>query len=337
MGHSILNPINDISNIFEGTVHLFTNPAQQFNKYILPASEEALPAAAAVATGIYAPAYLGTAIAGAGGVYGTQLLTQGIGKMTSGVPPSIGDYLAGAVAAGGYQALQSGALSGLGASIVSHPMDAIGLAGLGITGYSIYAAQQAKTAQQQAAQQAQQQVQQSQQQALCQQLEGMTVSQLATGNWSAIVPNLSPNCKSTIGGNFSPKIVASLMAAEKIGQMSSSNLSSLESILSAGTINTATELFNNCVNYAASPTTFGQCIDSSYHPSTNQVSATSPYYPGTNVSQFSAYPSGTGQLGVTNITPTTTPAAVSSFPWETVLLIGGGGIVLYIGYKLIAG
>ncbi len=351
---SILNPIKDIENIASGLGNLFTNPSKQINKYILPAAEEALPAAAAVATGIYAPNYLGTAITGAIGTYGTQLATEGIGKMTSGTPPSIGDYLAGAAAAGTEYAIANsagsstlpatannaggGALSTLG-GLLKNPLFDISAAGLGLTAYEeLYAAPKAKQQAQQQQQQAQQAQQQSQQQSLCQQLEGMTTSQLALANWSGIVPNISPSCKTALAGNFTPKIVAAMIAAEKIGQLSSTNLSSFESILSTGTLNTATQLFNNCSNYAASPTTFGECINSSYSSTTGTVTASSPNYTGTNVSQFSQYPLGSGQIGSVSTTPTSaTSQPASSFPWETVLLIGGGGLAVYIVYKMIAG
>jgi len=350
--HSILNPINDISNIWEGTVHLFTNPSKQINKYILPAAEEALPAAA-VAASFLVPDATGleksAAIGGAIGTYGSQLATEGIGKMMSGTPPSIGDFIGGVVGAGLGAGYESGELSKIGSDIANNPgitlQYATGLAGIGLTGYSIYAQQQAKSAQQKAQQQAQQQAQQTAQQQLCQELEGMTSSQLVSENWSAIVPNLSANCKNQLANNFSPKIIAAVMAAEKLGEISTDNLSALESILPAATINTATELFSNCSNYASSPTTFGECVNSSYTPSTGQVSTTStgqvsttsPYYPGTNVSTFSNSPQGTGNLGITPATTSTTSSqpSASSFPWSTVLLVGGGAVVVYIGYKLI--
>ena len=166
----------------------------------------------------------------------------------------------------------------------------------------------------------------------------MTASQLASANWSAIVPNISPSCQTALAGNFTPKIVAAMIAAEKTGQLSSTNLSSFESILSAGILNTATQLFNNCSNYAASPTTFGECINSSYSSTTGTVTASSPNYAGTNVTQFSQYPLGIGQTGsASTATTTATTQPASSFPWETVLLIGGGGVAVYIVYKIISG
>ena len=114
-GGGVLNPLNDISNIFEGTKNLFVNPAKQFNKYIEPAALEALPAAIAIggtiaSGGLLAPAALPFLVGGAT-TYGTQLATEGAGKMFSGTPPSIGDFAAGAAAGG----LTFGAQAALGA------------------------------------------------------------------------------------------------------------------------------------------------------------------------------------------------------------------------------
>ena len=124
MGHSVLNPINDISNIFEGTVHLFTNPAQQFNKYILPAAKSALPAAAVAAAAVVPGGQflLPEAIGFAAGTYGAQVATKGLGNLTSGGTPSIGDFAAGLGAAGGaagIAALGTGGIAGGTSAFVS--------------------------------------------------------------------------------------------------------------------------------------------------------------------------------------------------------------------------
>ncbi|MHB8387755.1 MAG: hypothetical protein ACYC97_02120 [Metallibacterium sp.] len=114
-GGGILNPLNDISNVLEGTKNLFINPGKQIHKYIEPAAIEALPAAIAVAGtiasgGLLAPAALPFLVGGAT-TYGAQLATEGAGKMFSGTTPSIGDFGAG-LAAGG---LTFGAQAALGA------------------------------------------------------------------------------------------------------------------------------------------------------------------------------------------------------------------------------
>ena len=135
MGHSIFNPINDISNIFEGTVHLFTNPAQQINKYILPAVKSGL-GVAAVAAATFIPGgqvFLPEAIGFAAGTYGTQIATKGLGNLTSGGTPSIGDFAAGLGVAGGVAGITALGTGGI-AGGTSAFMSGLGQVGSDITG-----------------------------------------------------------------------------------------------------------------------------------------------------------------------------------------------------------
>ena len=110
-GGSILNPVHDFDSIFNGTKNLIANPGKQFNKFIEPAAITALPLAAAglatLATGGLASPLLYPAIAGAAGTYGGEIATQGLGALTSGKPPSIGDFAIGAGLAAGTYGLQS--------------------------------------------------------------------------------------------------------------------------------------------------------------------------------------------------------------------------------------
>ena len=109
--HSILNPWNDLVNIAEGTKNLAINPGEQIHKYIEPAVLAAAPlalaAGATLLTGGLASPFLGAAIAGAAGTYGGEIATQGLGALTSGKPPSIGDYGIGATLAAGTYGVQS--------------------------------------------------------------------------------------------------------------------------------------------------------------------------------------------------------------------------------------
>jgi len=131
--HSIFNPINDIENIAEGAKNLVINPAKQFHKYILPAAEAALPAAASVGmTVLSAGALLPEAIALSAGTYGTQVATKGLGNLTSGGVPSIGDWGAGIAAAGGV-----GAISALGAPAAGLTTATSGVGSIG-TGTSAF-------------------------------------------------------------------------------------------------------------------------------------------------------------------------------------------------------
>jgi len=131
--HSIFNPINDIKNIAEGAKNLVINPAKQFHKYILPAAESALPAAASVGmTVLSAGALLPEAIALSAGTYGTQVATKGLGNLTSGGVPSIGDWGAGIAAAGGV-----GAISALGAPAAGLTTATSGVGSIG-TGTSAF-------------------------------------------------------------------------------------------------------------------------------------------------------------------------------------------------------
>ncbi len=315
---SILNPIHDIENIFQGTKNLFVNPAKQFHKYILPAAEEALPAAVAAAGTILSGGALAPVlIPGAVATYGTQAATEGLGKMLSGTPPNIGSALAGIGVSGalgaisalgapavglttsvngvgtvqtGTSALMSG-ISQVGSDIeggISSIGSALGIGGgstmgassalaaslgtaaggstllgtiggalwsaapyLALGGLTLYANEKQAASENAAMQQMQNEINQQQLTQACSTVLNLSPSDLMGAQWSQLLPQLSPSCKSQIISQVPNKLtdvdLSEMMYYAAIGQIQTADMNALFAILPSSLVSQSQSLYNSCL------------------------------------------------------------------------------------------
>lgn len=395
MGGSIFNPINDIKNIVEGTKNLIVNPAKQFDKYILPAAKSALPVAAVAATSLIpgAQALLPEAIAGAVGTYGTQIATKGLGNLTSGGTPSIGDFAAGLAAAGavgaisalgapatglttsvngvgtvqtGTSAFMSG-ISQVGSDIeggISSIGSALGIGGgstmgassalaaslgtaaggstllgtvggalwsaapyLALGGLSLYENSKQAASEKAAMQQMQNEINQQQLGQACSTVLNLSDNDLMFTQWSQLLPQLSPSCRSQISSQIPNKLtdadLSEMMYYAAIGQIQTADMNALFAILPSSLVSQAKSLYNSCLGsqtasqIASSQTAMQDFVNCLYKNSM------SPTGSGVSPSMMTGYP----QIGSTTAT-TTTSGSIGLSPLGSSTTMTSGNIGL---------